>query len=194
MDIDQWGRFLGGVAGVAAVFVTVGLAVRKATDREAVAQRRASESLALLKAWQEVELREDEHSDERARQSFRRELIDRASHFTQVYASVTQPYVTSYWQPTVFGVLSFAWVGAVFFGLLGPVHQGSLFWLLLFFFLCLGVGGTTAVMIVKVSQYKQEAKALRSARKRRGPVAKGFARGKEPSKNQEAVAAVDRNG
>lgn len=188
MEPDRWAGIVTAVTGLLAVLVTVVLAVRKATDREMVAYRRASESLQLLRSWEETDLSLGQEidlkaidDDVRARQAFRRDLINRASHFTQVYILSTKPLLTSYWQPVGFVVYG-AW-------LIWWAFQSQDSWLYL---LSAGIVLVIAwVMFVRVGQYKDDAKALRRASRRVALQDKReAARKKRPSPADATTVAV----
>ncbi|WP_017197906.1 hypothetical protein [Arthrobacter sp. M2012083] len=162
MTADDWARIITAIAGVFGLLVSVVAAVRTATNRETVAQRRASESLALLKSWEETQLNDENQRDVRAREALRQELLDRALHFTQIYVASTRPVYTSYWQPIGFGVFGLLWVWGVAQSPLGPSASSS--WLVLVY-LMLGVfvGGFAVFMYVRVSRHKEEVRARRKA-------------------------------
>ncbi|SEF11729.1 hypothetical protein SAMN04489740_4136 [Arthrobacter alpinus] len=172
MELDQLGRILAGIAGLLGVVVTVFLAARKATNREAIAHRRASEALSLLKAWEETKLADESPGDLRAKASLRLELLDQALRSTQIYVSSTKPILTTYWASFIF----FAYV---------PISAGIMMFKLEASDLdnpwiqAMVVGVPMAVLFAavfvsfRVSQHRQDAKSLNVSRKRRSAHIRG---------------------
>jgi ABC-type transport system involved in cytochrome bd biosynthesis fused ATPase/permease subunit len=111
MDFDQSMKLVGAVAAALTVVVTIGVTLSKALNRKSAAYERASESLGLLKAWDELPLDTDApEREKRARAELRDELVERAHLASQSYLNASRPIFTSQWQGVIVFVVGFAFM------------------------------------------------------------------------------------
>ncbi|VXB67108.1 conserved membrane hypothetical protein [Arthrobacter sp. 9V] len=170
MDFDQWLKVGGVLVGLSGATATVSLAMRSATNREAVAYRRADESLKLAKSLAETPL-DPGDPDLVVKEDLRKELIGRAMYSANTYASSLKPVFTSYWQPTLFMILGIAWCVLVFFSPLGPLPQSDIVWMIPYVLLAAGVVLMATRWFTRVAEHKSNFQGLEQRRGQAAPAA-----------------------
>lgn len=154
VEEEQWARVLPAVITAFGVLLGVVVTVWKATNRELVAQRRASESLSLMESWEAAEPDGTDSNEVRTHNSLREELRDRALYSTQVYLESTKPFCTSYWQPFTLVILGSLWIWIVFQTQIGPSSDQP--WIaLIYWLLAFAVVGIAWYLAFQVSRHKE---------------------------------------
>lgn len=101
MELAQWFQLSGAVVGLLALVVNA----YKALNRKSAAYEQASNSLALIKALDDLTLADEDLRRSEERKFLRETLLDRSYFYSQLYSRTTEPVLGTHWQTAVFFIL-----------------------------------------------------------------------------------------
>ncbi|PNH79221.1 hypothetical protein [Arthrobacter sp. AFG20] len=101
MELAQWFQLSGAVVGLLALVVNA----YKALNRKSAAYEQASNSLALIKALDDLALADEDLRRSEERRFLRETLLDRSYFYSQLYSRTTEPVLGTHWQTAVFFIL-----------------------------------------------------------------------------------------
>lgn len=103
----EWEMF-GQYAAALVALASLLFAAYKSSNSKASAYTLASNSLALAKAMDDLPVDHEDAQDVEQRRALQRRLREVGYFHSQLYLNSATPYLTSWWQPGLFFVLSFA--------------------------------------------------------------------------------------